>query len=169
MDEGRRLLVALENKSLKENVLTKAKFILSHQKRGLWKTTDIKVSELNVESQIGNCLRKYPKKKHPRSPTTCLVCSQKKTNLVQQIHSNKNRQLKSRVLCVTIFYLSNAVDLFLICLSDVEDACVGQGDGGGALQGSVDSQLTKAVVNAWHLTMHWPSCNDAHLWATMEK
>lgn len=37
-----------------------------------------------------------------------------------------------------IFYLSNSVDLLLVCLGDEEDTSVGQCDGGGALQGSVD-------------------------------
>lgn len=60
-------------------------------------------------------------------------------------------------------YLSNSVDLFLIGLSDVEDASVRQGDGCGALQGCVDSQLTEAVVDARYLAMHRPTRDDAHL------
>lgn len=72
------------------------------------------------------------------------------------------------VQCSSISYLSNSVDLFLIRLSDVEDAGVGQGDGCGALQGRVYGQLTEAVVNAWHLTMHGPTRDDAHLWATTD-
>ena len=43
-----------------------------------------------------------------------------------------------------------------------------QGDGSGALQGSVDGQLAEAVVNAWHLTVHRPTGNDAHLRATTD-
>lgn len=62
-----------------------------------------------------------------------------------------------------LLYLSNTVDLFFICLSDVEDAGVGQGDGCGALQGGMDGQLAEAIVNPWHLTMHRPPGNNAHL------
>ena len=63
----------------------------------------------------------------------------------------------------SISYLSHSVDLFLIRLGDVEDAGVGQGDGGGALQGRVYSQLTEAVVDTRHLTVHGPPRDDAHL------
>lgn len=60
-------------------------------------------------------------------------------------------------------YLSNSVDLFLVCLSDVESASVRQGNGRGALKSSVDCQFAEAVVNPWHLAMHGPTCYDAHL------
>lgn len=79
--------------------------------------------------------------------------------------TKKHQQLNNRVQCFSISYLSNSVDFLLVCLSDVQDAGVGQGDGRGALQGRVYRQLTEAVVDAWHLAVHGPTCYDAHLWA----
>lgn len=38
-----------------------------------------------------------------------------------------------------------------------------QGDRRGALQGCVYGQLTETVVDAWHLAMHGPARDDAHL------
>lgn len=71
-------------------------------------------------------------------------------------------QTRQRIHCPSS-YLPNPVDLLLICLSDVEDAGVRQGDRCGALQGRVYGQLTETVVDAWHLAMHGSARDDAHL------
>lgn len=53
-------------------------------------------------------------------------------HLVEKRDVTALRDLKEEALVVAR-YLSDAVDLLLVCLGDVEDAAVGQGDGGGTL------------------------------------
>lgn len=99
---------------------------------------------------------------NPHSMTSCAVSSAGQQNN-KKINSKTTRQPNNCVKYFSLSYLSNPVDLFLICLSDVEDPRVGQGNGCGTLQGCMYSQLTEAVVDTWHLTMHGPTCYDAHL------
>lgn len=89
----------------------------------------------------------------------------------KNLHQSQGRQeviglCGSRLRLRAVFssaYLTNAVNLLLVSLSDVEDAAVGQGDGRGPFQHGLHRPLSQSVFYTRNLAVHRPTRYNTNL------